>query len=161
MTNQDAFTTVVQHLRTQGAPSYSSKHGGCSYRADDGIRRCAVGVLIPDAQYSPQMEGRTLEVSDEEQLIIGMRGLTPIPVPEGVSREMMRQLQLVHDMAVAGPVFKQDLIHRQPLYVREGFLEGWEKGFKAIARVWNLEVPPHPLQQAPKAAEQLDCAISV
>ena len=49
----------------QGGPSFdpkrarTSKTGGCMYRSPGGSK-CAVGLLIDDAYYSPRLEGKSL-----------------------------------------------------------------------------------------------------
>ena len=51
---QNTFDTVVRHLAQQGGPSRGFSK--CLYRSSDG-RKCAVGCLIPDSMYTPEMEG--------------------------------------------------------------------------------------------------------
>ena len=60
MTAQEIFDTVAVKLREQGGPSLSHR-GGCAYRGRDG-RRCAVGWLISDDEYSPDMEAREASI---------------------------------------------------------------------------------------------------
>ena len=54
LTAQEAFDRVARHLLTMPHQSYDD--GFCSYRAPDG-NRCAVGCLIPDDAYVPDLEG--------------------------------------------------------------------------------------------------------
>lgn len=57
MNAQETFDTVARHLLTQGQRSTAG--GGaeaCRYRGSEG-RKCAAGVLIPDAVYVEDMEG--------------------------------------------------------------------------------------------------------
>ncbi|MFN9029662.1 MAG: hypothetical protein ACK54C_01980 [Betaproteobacteria bacterium] len=51
---QDVFDTVLNHLRKQGPAT--DDRGECVYRTAEG-KRCAVGVLIPDDMYDPDIEG--------------------------------------------------------------------------------------------------------
>lgn len=53
MTLQETFDKVVNGLRKQGCRSL--KNGRCRYRGDNG-RKCAVGMVIPDEDYNPDME---------------------------------------------------------------------------------------------------------
>lgn len=54
MDKQLVFNTVAKHLLKQGK---AALHGrSCRYRTDDGLK-CAVGVLIPDQNYTVEMEG--------------------------------------------------------------------------------------------------------
>lgn len=60
-TNQDIYDFVCDHLYRQGKRAW---HGGiftCAYRAPDGTT-CAVGCILPDAQYLPNMESQSIEV---------------------------------------------------------------------------------------------------
>ncbi len=61
MTSQELFTTIVTHLRQQGAKSlYEDADGdmSCAYRGDTGLK-CAAGCLIPDNEYDSGDEGNT------------------------------------------------------------------------------------------------------
>jgi len=53
-TKQEVFDTVVSALIKQGHPSIDTS-GGCLYRGPDGLK-CAIGHLIPDNVYTPDME---------------------------------------------------------------------------------------------------------
>lgn len=62
MTAQVLFDTVADHLIAQGRKSMRVNDGGrrlCAYRGDDGCK-CAIGVLIPDADYTEAMEGSSI-----------------------------------------------------------------------------------------------------
>lgn len=50
------FLKVAKHLITQGKPAWNPKQEYCAYRAPDGTR-CAIGAMIPDALYDPEIEG--------------------------------------------------------------------------------------------------------
>jgi hypothetical protein len=59
---QDLFDQVVSHLRQQGKRSQAVLGIGlirCLYRHPDGLK-CAVGCLIPDANYEDTMEKQDL-----------------------------------------------------------------------------------------------------
>jgi hypothetical protein len=69
LTIQQTFDKVADHLLTQNAKSKKVIGGddldfpkeftsGCAYRGEKG-RMCAVGCLIPDELYDPQMENKT------------------------------------------------------------------------------------------------------
>lgn len=53
---QETFDTVVKHLLTQNKRSEDRYSTGCKYKTSTGLK-CAVGCLIPDDKYSPEMEG--------------------------------------------------------------------------------------------------------
>lgn len=61
---QDIYDFVANHLLTQGSPALD-KNGDCVYRTQDG-RSCAVGCLIPDANYHDDMEFRGVAVLAEQ-----------------------------------------------------------------------------------------------
>jgi len=54
-TAQEIFDTVAEHLLKQGKQSKAPGDKGCRYRGPDGTK-CAVGVLIPDADYRKWMD---------------------------------------------------------------------------------------------------------
>lgn len=60
MERQEAFEKAVRGLAGQGwERSVTTQEGPytqCCYRGDGG-RKCAIGHLIPDEDYSPRMEG--------------------------------------------------------------------------------------------------------
>lgn len=61
VTLQEVFDRVVKHLLTQNKVSFASKNGDskngdiCAYRGAGGLM-CAVGCLIPDNLYKPEMD---------------------------------------------------------------------------------------------------------
>ena len=62
MTNEEAFKISANGLLKQGRKSVGSTEnavlmglGYCRYRGDHG-RKCAIGLLIPDEEYSVHME---------------------------------------------------------------------------------------------------------
>ena len=55
--NKELALYILNRLKEQGKPSFSD--GTCQYRAKDGCK-CAVGHIIPDDYYLPEMEGFTL-----------------------------------------------------------------------------------------------------
>ena len=59
-TLQEVFNIVSAHLLTQIKRSIKTLNGSyfsaCAYRGKNGMK-CAAGVLIPDDQYNPKMEG--------------------------------------------------------------------------------------------------------
>ncbi len=57
-TNQEVFDKVIAHLEVQGEQALSDNKE-CRYRTSNGLR-CAVGYLIPDDAYHPNLEGFSL-----------------------------------------------------------------------------------------------------
>ena len=123
MTNQEAFTLVVQHLRTQGAPSQVLiPYRACLYRHPDGIKRYAVGVLIPDSEYDTHME---------RQLLVDV---ARIPSLCHLDFGLLNELQIAHD---------------RPSMPDTTWLNCVEQRFVEIASKFNLQVPPHPCLERP------------
>lgn len=68
---QAVLEKVVAHLLAQRVPAVSATvFGGCRYRSPNGTK-CAVGCLIPDELYTPEIEGAGVEA-----LIFGKSGGT-------------------------------------------------------------------------------------
>ena len=62
---QEIFDKAMAQIRSQGCKSILSTDTICSYRgvSDDGVpTKCAIGALIPDELYHPNLEGRSLTV---------------------------------------------------------------------------------------------------
>jgi hypothetical protein len=57
-TPQELFDFVAAHLRQQKSKSMNNE-SACAYRGDNG-RKCAVGCVIKDEEYSPWMEGKSV-----------------------------------------------------------------------------------------------------
>lgn len=85
---QSIFDTVAKHLLTQGEQSYDEVYG-CLYRGPEG-RTCAIGCLIDDKYYDPDMEGRNIDGLYDE--FFGM-------FPDGFfqHRKLLAALQEMHD----------------------------------------------------------------
>jgi hypothetical protein len=49
--------TITEHLKAQNGPARNGSE--CVYRSTEG-KKCAVGAIIPDAEYHPGIEGATL-----------------------------------------------------------------------------------------------------
>lgn len=86
LTKQEAFNRVVKHLREQGRKSQGPCGVYCRYRNYEGLK-CAVGALIPDELYDPEMEqGGGIEANER------VRQLFPDDL-----LLMLKALQLDHD----------------------------------------------------------------
>ena len=98
MNRQEIFDTVAKHLLAQMKQSKLVDQSGdafCAYRSDDG-KKCAVGALIPDELYDPDMEDKGCE------WIVQMHpDLHPYLVATDISYGMslidLRRLQAIHD----------------------------------------------------------------
>lgn len=94
MTDQEAFDKVVAHLLEQKVYSVDSAAisnlTGCympAYRGDNATK-CAIGCLIPDDQYSPEMEGKRVY-----RVICNFPDL---PFAK-VNFQLLSELQYIHD----------------------------------------------------------------
>jgi hypothetical protein len=88
---QSIFDEVVAHLRKQNARSFRNENGlvRCLYRSDDGLK-CAVGCLIPDNEYTPEME-KWMVLSVVEMLS------KPLQTKLGRHLDLLKRLQHIHD----------------------------------------------------------------
>lgn len=88
MTNQDLLDTVSEHLLTQMERSAievgNELH--CRYRGPNGLK-CAIGCLIPDEKYKPELE--TIIASNSA--ILSAAGLT------FEQSALVEELQNIHD----------------------------------------------------------------
>jgi len=89
MTKQEIFEKSAIHLLKQNATSIL--HRGiddepiCAYRGDNGLM-CAVGCLIPDSEYKPELESKSASY------IADM-----VPSLLGAHTVFLDQLQAIHD----------------------------------------------------------------
>lgn len=123
MDNQTAFTTMVQHLRTQGAPSIGTDddgNKGCYYRHPDGIKRCAVGVLISDEDYKDKYEGNNAFMVSNN-----------IASLQNIDLDLLSIMQNAHDLEASAGSIKNWATRMEECYTK-------------IAREFNLVVPTHP-----------------
>ena len=89
MTTQEIFEKSANHLLKQNAVSmtktdYDSKLT-CAYRGDNGLM-CAVGCLIPNEEYLPELEGESASC---------VAAYTPSL--RGANTAFLNELQIIHD----------------------------------------------------------------
>jgi hypothetical protein len=93
---QEIMERVSLHLITQGEPA-KNYDGDCVYRDDHG-RKCAVGCLIPDDRYDPEMdrEGTALSTA-----IDSIKDMFPVFEELGFHDhiDLLEDLQRVHDVS--------------------------------------------------------------
>ncbi len=96
MNPQQIFNRVATHLLTQKRRAEVSLNGNvkCVYRAADGAQ-CAVGCLIPDDMFRPEMEGRGVYVllNTQPQLHNLFTGFAP----GEALKNFLGGLQIIHD----------------------------------------------------------------
>jgi hypothetical protein len=98
---KDWFEALVQASRDGQFPSRDPDRG-CRYRCEDG-RRCAIGFLIPDEQYSPELEGTGCRA---------LMKLNPGLLPPWLNPETGTMVQSIHD--------------RMAYKIGHGGLGGWD-----------------------------------
>lgn len=99
---QTAFDIAIRGIVEQGGPSINSALCGasaCRYRSEDG-RKCAIGWLISDVHYSPDLEG-----SNVDEVVV-MKALVASRAFECPDRHLyfLEYLQAAHDKAVRNRV---------------------------------------------------------
>lgn len=97
MTPQEIFDTVARHLFEQGTQAYNDNIEQCRYRGPGGTK-CAVGCLIPDEAYDPEMEGWSVDY-----VVVAHGGNADDPNPSfpawlGDNLGLLSGLQDVHDL---------------------------------------------------------------
>ena len=117
MNNQQAFDTMVQHLRKQRRRSKSTNEASCLYRGPGGLK-CAIGALIPDELYDERMEGKSIN-----RLLISECDTFPelSYLFEGIDEQLLDGMQNIHD-------------YSEP--------NEWERRFELCAAEYNLNYTP-------------------
>lgn len=96
-TKQQIFDQVARAIIAQGKPSVDDTH--CLYRAPDGSK-CAAGHLIPDDEYSPDMENiQASYVGGRDPAAGGPISVTLQQIVDDVGAKFVDRLQTAHDAA--------------------------------------------------------------
>jgi len=129
MTNQEIFDKVLNALREQGIPSRND-YGTCMYRGNHDLK-CAIGHLIPDELYTPDIEKFGM-IKLIEQVTFGEHVFVQFAINK--LENIMRQI------GIAKPQYnfllKLQVAHDQFLCYG---LEEWENRMKVIAYEFNLQ----------------------
>lgn len=88
---QKVFDRVALHLLQQGERSVDGTR--CLYRGQNGLK-CAVGFLIADEHYSPELENKIVSCNPEVHLALQKSGVDT-SVPRMTT--MLGSLQYMHD----------------------------------------------------------------
>lgn len=95
MTNQEIFDRVAQHLLRQNSRSVLvGKNDACRYRGSAGLK-CAIGCLIADEDYEPEMEGRSPTETGGDLVSRWAQRM-------GFDIKFLRCLQAIHDTKLIG-----------------------------------------------------------
>lgn len=89
---REVFDIVRNHLLTQNATSFSVDRQ-CAYRGAGGLK-CAIGCLIPDHDYHPNMEGPGIRSNSLVWRALEKRG---IKWEDTTMVGLLYDLQNVHD----------------------------------------------------------------
>lgn len=108
---QEVFDRVCTHLLLQGARSMKGRL--CAYRGE-WDRMCAIGCLIDDEHYTPELEGSHVH---ESNVLVAVQSSLGVEIG-GMSLDLLYELQKCHDNTAI--VF-------------------WEDTLKAIARRFGLK----------------------
>lgn len=92
MNRQEVYNTVRTHLMSMTEPSMSEAAGGCAYRGNDGCK-CAIGILIKDEFYRPDMEGYGLHT----HRVIEALTKSGVDIADPEDNIFLRKLQRIHD----------------------------------------------------------------
>lgn len=98
MNKQEVFDRVWNHFVVEGNPLSISRdiEGSCLYRGPDGTK-CAVGLLIPDELYSPDMEGNSVCGLIDDFANKSLAKVLDVENKDDIS--FLARLQSAHDLA--------------------------------------------------------------
>jgi len=137
-TLQEVYDIVAQHLLTQGAVALQTlPHGGvaCAYRGDNGLK-CAIGALIPDHLYCPELEGKGPVAALAD---IGLLNVNDLSNPSTLAlTQLLILLQRAHDDA-------------QGLYPHE-VVPFWKRRLAEIAERFELRPFTRAMQETSDAS---------
>lgn len=100
---QEAFDTAVNGIIEQGKPAYDPELDRCVYRYKD--LKCAVGMLIPDEKYTPQMDASIYDGGLSLDKVFDAIGIM-----SHKTRSMLGELQTAHDDYAGEFTFMEDFL---------------------------------------------------
>jgi uncharacterized protein YbjT (DUF2867 family) len=135
LTKQEIFDKAVNGIRAQGRPSMGAADR-CFSRSADGYK-CAVGHLIPDALYTPEMEGHGIALAWARQppVIGGPAKLrealkrADVNVDEPDTLGLLADLQTCHDFSARR-------------YGSQEFMHAFEENVRKMAQIYGLIYNP-------------------
>lgn len=113
MKRQEIFDAVLTHIRAQKKRAYDSVMGTCCYRGEGGTS-CAIGCLLTDEEYAPNLEGKSA-------CELALHGRLPGRLRPKQNALFLEALQSAHDD-----------------FLEYGLLE-WEAEMSVLATQYNLE----------------------
>ena len=124
VSKQKVFDYVRERLLEQGKASVvrtiMNGSSGCAYRSPDGSK-CAVGWLIPDRSYDPNMEGSVDELFTYYHMPIHEAGVAVVD-----KYEFLTSLQDAHD-------------NLEKTSTKKEFRSELKKNLKNVAEQYNLK----------------------
>lgn len=136
VTPQEAIDRNWQHFIVKGNPPGMNDTEDCVLRGGNGAR-CAVGLLIPDDEYRPELENLSVYYLLEKLNGRSTQFSSPLPslsklsdiamgIGEiiGVSR-FLTDLQNAHDIASEGETFREE----------------YESALRLLAAEYTLDIP--------------------
>lgn len=132
---QNTFDTIVRHLFEQVYASVKAprSNSACAYRGINGAR-CAVGVIIADEDYRPEMD--TAATTSVEHILARVAHGDYGSVPS-LHRLALMPLGFLNDMQTA---HDRALPRRNPdpEFDRERTIGNWVQRMRDCAKVWAL-----------------------
>lgn len=98
MSEQEIFDRAWRGLKGQGFEQALSLTGACRYRSPTG-GRCAVGHLVPDDVYDPNMEGWSIGSGGGEKYVLPCLAACGVWDGTRERQEFLVGLQMCHDKA--------------------------------------------------------------
>ena len=129
-TIMELFEKVSSHLLAQGRRSFAEGRG-CLYRNDADGTKCAVGCLIPDEHYSPNIEESCLSNEAVQTIVEKSLGISSLSFTAG---RLLRDLQKLHD-GTPVELWKAELERMRP--------DVWDAD-KSIEKFYLNMVHDHP-----------------
>jgi hypothetical protein len=136
---QRIFNKVAKHLLKQGVKCQTNR-GTCRYRGSEG-KTCAIGCLIPDSLYDPQIENMGIHVAFN--YAAPYEGLiAPLVKPRAGTRK--RVLMDILAGATGASTAEHYYFLRQLQSVHDGYEpDEWRGELKDLADKYDLKGPPH------------------
>lgn len=139
---QTIFDRVTHHLLTQ---KRQAKEDGetpigvaptCKYRTSDGLK-CAIGCLVTDQYYSPEMEGISLFTTTSnadcfqatKKVLLTTLEKSGINIKDDIVFDLLDALQRIHDLEISDLVLNPDF----------DLVKAWEKKLRTLASDYGLQ----------------------
>ena len=143
MNRQEIFDKAYLAILQQGRPSIGNMQEDgnmqCLYRGRRGAK-CAIGHLIPDDLYQPDIENRSpyvllqpQEIDDAKQAVFRLILNKIFPDAGKLDVEFLHALQEAHDKAA-------------PAFLLNDFLPTFKARAEEVALAYGLTIPSEPCQ---------------